>query len=286
MSFSRYFRRNGKDAEVRAEMNAFLEEEKAENVARGMTPEEAERQARIKLGNQQRVRENLWQQNSWAWVAKLGHDLRYAMRTLKRTPGFSIIAIVVMALCIGAATSLFTIVRSVLLRPLPFRDPDKLVMVYEHWRSAGANSGGFNYNVVSPGDFYDWRAQTHGFEDMAVWRYLQFNLTGEHNELPEVVEAGGSAWNLFPLLGVQPVYGRTFAESEDRAGGNAVMLTWSLFERRFAGDPSIVGKQIHLNNKPFTVVGVLPASFRYPEARIQLWVPYRALASPGIPEAS
>ncbi len=197
-----------------------------------------------------------------------------------RTPGFSLIAILVMALCIGAATSLFTIVRSVLLRPLPFRDPNQLVMLYEHWRAAGANAGGFNYNVVAPADFYDWRSQTNGFQDMAIWRYAQFNLTGEHSELPEVVQAGAGAWNLFPLLGVQPVYGRTFTQSEDHPGSTVVMLTWSLFERRFAGDPSIVGHQIHLDSKPYTVVGVLPPSFAYPEAKMQLWVPYQAMASP------
>jgi predicted permease len=282
MSFSRFFRRNRADADVRAEMDAYLAEEIADNVARGMTPEEAERQARIKLGNPQRVRENLWQQNTWLTLERFLRDLRYAVRTLARTPGFSLIAVLVMALCIGAATSLFTIVRSVMLRPLPFRDPGKLVMLYEHWRSADANKDGFNYNVVSPADFYDWRSQTNGFEDMAIWRYAQFNLTGEHSELPEVVQGGGGSWNLFQLLGVTPVYGRSFVESEDRTDNTSVMLNWSIFQRRFAGDPSIVGRQIHLNGKPYTVVGVLPPSFAYPEARFQLWVPYASGMPPEI----
>jgi predicted permease len=281
MAWSRFFRRRREDADLRAEMSAYLEEEIAENVARGMSAEEAERQARIKLGNQQRVRENLWQQNTWQAVAKVGHDLRYAIRTLRRTPGFSLIAIVVMALCIGAAASLFTIVRSVMLRPLPFRDPGKLVMIYQHYRSPDANVDGFNYNVVSPADFYDWRAQTKGFEDMAIWRYAGYNLTGQHSELPEVVRAAGSSWNMFPLLGVQPAYGRAFTESEDRTDSTSVILSWPLFQRRFAGDPSIVGQQIHLDGKPYTVVGVLPASFAYPDALIQLWVPYQS----GIPPA-
>ena len=135
-----------------------------------------------------------------------------------------------MALCIGATTSLFTVVRSVLLRPLPFRDPGSLVMLYEHFRDARSNREGFNYNVVAPADFYDWRAQTHGFEDMAAMRYWQFNLTGERGELPELVSARGGSWNLFPLLGVPAAIGRTFTESEDRSDGTAVMLTWNLFE--------------------------------------------------------
>jgi len=109
---------------------------------------------------------------------------------------------------------------------------------------------------------------------MAAWRWAQFNLTGERGELPELVSAGGASWNLFPLLGVEPAFGRTFAESEDRADGNTVMLTWSLFERRFGGDPSIVGRSIHLDGKPYTVVGVLPRGFNYPDAKMQIWVPF------------
>lgn len=274
MSWLRFFRRGRADAELQEEIEGFLAEETADNIARGMRPEEALRQARIKLGNPRSVRETLWRQNTVSMVDTVGRDLRYATRTLARTPGFSLIAISVMALCIGATTSLFTVVRSVLLRPLPFRDPGRLVMVYEHFRDASSNKEGFNYNPVAPADFYDWRAQTHGFEDMAVWRYWHFNLTGERGELPEDVSARGGSWNLFPLLGVHAAIGRTFTESEDRLDGTAVMLTWSLFERRFGGDASIVGRQIHLDGKPYTVVGVLPQGFTYPDAKVQLWVPY------------
>ncbi len=135
-------------------------------------------------------------------------------------------------------------------------------MVYEHFRGDWANKESFNYNVVAPADYYDWRAQTHGFEDMAAWRWWQFNLTGERGELPESVTAAAGSWNLFPLLGVQPAYGRTFAESEDHPDSNVAMLTWSTFERRFAAIRSIVGRQIHLDGKPYTVVGVLPKTFR------------------------
>ena len=273
-----FFHRKQSDAEVRQEMESFLAEEIAENRARGMSTEEAERRARVKLGNPQRVRENLWQQNSLS-LEKLGRDVKYAARTLGRTPGFTLIALLVMALCIGSATSLFTIVRSVLLRPLPFRDPSHLVMIYEHWTSPEANRDGFNYNVVAPGDFYDWRSQTHGFDDMAIWHWWGFNLTGEQGELPEAVQAVAGSWNLFPVLGVQPVLGRTFTESEDHPGSDVVMLTWSTFQRRFAGDRSIVGRQIHLDGKPYMVVGVLPASFTYPSAKVQVWVPYAAPTS-------
>jgi predicted permease len=281
MSWLRFVRRRRSDAELQSEIEAFLTEETADNEARGMSPEEARRQARVKLGNAQKVRESLWTQNSTPLLANIGHDVKYAVRTLSRTPGFSIIAVGVMALCIGAATSLFTIVRSVLLRPLPFRDPDRLVIVHEHFRGAWANTPGeFSYNPVAPADFYDWRSKTHGFEDMAVMRYAGYNLTGERDELPESVRASAGSWNLFPLLGVQPALGRTFTESEDRRGSTVVMLSWSVFQRRFAGDAKIVGRQIHLDGKPYTVVGVLPSWFTYPDAGIQLWVPYQADATP------
>lgn len=207
-------------------------------------------------------------------MGMLLRELRYSVRKLRRAPVFAGTSILVMALCIGATTSLFTVVRSVLLKPLPFRDPGRLVVLYEHFRDPSINAQGFNYNPVAPADYFDWRAQTHGFEDMAIWRYSQFNLTGERGELPEKVQARGGSWNLFPLLGVDAAIGRTFTESEDRTDGNAVMLTWSIFERRFGGDASIIGRQIHLDDKPYTVVGVLPKWFTYPDAKVQIWVPY------------
>lgn len=282
MSWVRFFRRKRSDAELQEEIENFLTGETADNEARGMSPDDARRQARIKLGNPQKVRESLWTQNSPLLLPHVGHDLKYAFRTLSRTPGFSIIAIAVMALCIGAATSLFTIVRSVLLRPLPFRDPERLVIVHEHFRGAlGARPGGeFSYHPVAPADFYDWRSKTHGFEDMAIMRYAGYNLTGVRNELPESVRAAAGSWNLFSLLGVQPALGRDFTEADDQRGSAVVMLTWSMFERRFAGDAKIVGGQIHLDGRPYTVAGVLPSWFTYPDAGIQLWVPYKADASP------
>ncbi len=275
MSWLRFFRRKRHDAELLDEIDVYMAEEIAENIARGMPEDEARRRARVKLGSVDKARETLWLQNTLS-VETLWRNVRYAVRALAHAPGFSLIAVAVMALCIGAATSLFTIVRSVLFRPLPFRDPTGLVMVYEHFRTPQMNQADFNYNVVAPADFYDWRSQTHGFEDMAIWRWGGYNLTGEHGELPELVESAAGGSNLFSVLGVQPALGRTFTESEDTHDSNVAILSWSLFQRRFAGDRSIVGRQIHLDGKPFTVIGVLPPEFNYPEARVQLWTPYRA----------
>jgi predicted permease len=278
----RWWQIRKRDAEVERELQSDLDLEEEEQRERGVSPEEAPHAALRAFGNPSLIAEQTREVWSWNTLDNLLRDIRISVRTVFRSPGFALIAIIVMALCIGATTSLFTVVRSVLLRPLPFRDPSRLVMVYEHFRDPSMNAQGFNYNPVAPADYYDWRAQTHGFEDMAAWRYWQFNLTGEHGELPELVQARGGSWNLFPMLGVNPTIGRTFSESEDRPDGDAVMLTWSLFERRFGGNPSIVGKQIHLDGKPYTVVGVLPKWFTYPDAEVQLWVPYASGLPPQI----
>jgi predicted permease len=276
----RWWQMRQRDADVERELQSDLELEEQEQREQGMSAEEAPHAARRAFGNPTLISEQTRAVWSWNALDTLIRDVRISARTLFRSPGFAFIAITVMALCIGATTSLFTIARSVLLRPLPFRDPDRLVMIYEHFRDPGMNSQEFNYNVVAPADYYDWRAQTHGFEDMAAWRYWQFNVTGEHGELPELVQARGGSWNLFPLLGVNAAIGRTFTESEDRPDGDAVMLTWSFFQRRFGGDPSIVGRQIHLDAKPYTVVGVLPKWFMYPDADVQVWVPYAETMPP------
>jgi predicted permease len=266
------FRRQNETARLNDEVQFHLEQQVAENIGSGMSQAEARSAALRRFGNPTLVRDQARSTWSWSWLERSVRDIRYGARTLRRSPGFSLIAILVMALGIGATTSLFTIVRAVLLKPLPFRDPDKLVMVYEHFRTS---LGGDGFNVVSPADFRDWREQTHGFQDMAAWRNYGFNLTGEHEELPEVVQAAGGSWNLLSVLGIQPALGRAFTPEEDQPGANhVVLLTWSLFQRRFGGDPSILGKQIRLDTNSYTVVGVLPRWFTYPDPRNQLWVPY------------
>jgi len=278
----RWWQIRKRDDDVERELRSDLDLEEEEQREQGLSPEEARHAAVRAFGNPTVISEQTRAVWSWNALDTLLRDVRISARTLFRSPGFSLIAITVMALCVGATTSLFTVVRSVLLRPLPFRDPGRLVMIYEHFRDSSVNADGFNYNPVAPADFHDWRTETHGFEDMAAWRYWDFNLTGEHGELPEMVSARGGSWNLFPLLGVNAAIGRTFTESEDRPDGDVVMLTWSLFERRFGGDSSIVGKQIHLDEKPYTVVGVLPKWFTYPDSRVQLWIPYEEALPPEI----
>jgi predicted permease len=266
------FRRRNAAARLDQELDFHLQQQVAENVAAGMDPAEARSAALRLFGNPTLLREEA--QSFWSWnsLGKAWRDLRYGARTLRRSPGFALLAVTVMALGIGATTSLFTIVRSVLLRPLPFAEPDKIVMVYEHFRDA-ANIG--PYSVVSPGDFFDWRDKTNGFQDMAAWRHWGCTLAGSNAEMPESLPAAAGSWNLLAVLGARPAYGRPFVPEEDRPGAKgAVLLSWSLFQRRFGGNPSIVGKEVHLDTIPFTVIGVLPPWFTYPDASVQLWVPY------------
>jgi predicted permease len=275
----RWWRRKQRDEDLARELQCDFELEEEEQRERGLSPEEAHFAAVRAFGNSTLIREHtraVWTCN---WLERFIRDLKYGVRTLWRSPSFSIVSVLVMALGIGTTTSLFTIVRAVLLRPLPFRDPGNLVMLYEHYRQ---NAGGDGFNAVAPGDYRDWRSQTQSFEDMAAMRGYGGIISGVQSELPEVVQSAGGSANLFPLLGVSPVFGRTFTETEDRPEEQAVvLLTWNLFQRRFGGDPSIIGKQIHLDTIPATVIGVLPSWFTYPDAKIQFWLPYAQTFSPG-----
>lgn len=266
------FRRESETARLDEEMLFHLEQEEAERVQRGESPEQARTSARRRFGNPALLRDEVRRGWSWGWLDTLLRDVRFSIRALMRAPGFSVTAVAVMALCMGATTAMFTVVHAVLMAPLPFHEPDKLVMVYEHFR---ANTAGMPYNPVAPGDFYEWRAKTHGFEDMGSYYESSFNVSGEHGELPEVAAAEQGSWNLFRVLGVQPALGRIFREDEDQLGKPPVaILTWAFFQRRFGGDRSIIGKQVRLDAKPYTIVGVLPEWFAYPDARVQVWVPF------------
>ena len=281
MAVATLFHRNAETERLNDELQFHLQQQIAENRAHGMTEDEARSAALRTFGNPTLLRDQARSQWSWNGLEKFFRDLRYGARTLSRSPGFAIIAVLVMALGIGATASLFTIVNAVLLKPLPFRDPGRLVMIYEHFRTATANSDGFNYNVVSAADFNEWRQQTHSFQDMAAWKWHGVNLTGEHGDLPENVLSSAGSWNLFSVLDVPMALGRAFTPQEDvPAGDQVVILTWSLYQRRFNGNPSVLGKHVLLNGVPHTIVGVLPRWFSYPSPQVQLWVPYASTFTP------
>jgi len=257
-----------RDDDLKRELQADLELEEQEQLENGVPLEEAHYAALRAFGNPTVIREQTRAIWSWNWLEFLGRDLRYGMRTLRRTPGFAAVAILVMAFGIGANVALFTVVRCVLLNPLPFPEPGQLIALY-------GDGGGGKGAIVAGGDFYDWQSESHSFEQMAIWRWTGYNMAGYREEWPEFLQAVTCSWKLFPTLGVEPALGRSFDSADDTDEASpTVILSWSFFKRRFNADPSILGKTIRLNAEPYTVVGVLPQGFTYPDSKIQLWVPY------------
>ena len=200
-------------------------------------------------------------------VADLLHDLRYAARLQRKNPAFTIIAIIALALGIGANTAIFSVVNTVLLRPLPYKDPERLVMVWED-----ATKQGYPRDTPAAANFVDWRDQSQNFEGMAAIADESFNLTGSGD--PERLEGRRVSATMFPLLGVEPQIGRVFTAAEDQPGAQrVVVLSYPLWQRRFGGDPGIIGQSLTLNGESYVVVGVMPARFQFPSSDDQAWVP-------------
>jgi len=199
-------------------------------------------------------------------VQDLLQDLRYAARILRKSPAFTTAAALTLALSIGANTAIFSVVNAVLFRPLPFRNPDRLVMVWEDLSFMG-----FPQNTPAPANFVDWKYRNHVFEDMAAMRGDLMNLTGDGQ--PEEVEAKIATANFFPLIGMKPIVGRTFLPEEDQSGGpRVVLLSRGLWVRRYGASPQVVGKTILLSSEKYTVIGVLPPGFDFPDP-VDVWVP-------------
>lgn len=195
------------------------------------------------------------------------HDLRYGLRMLVKNSGFTAVAIIALALGIGANTAIFSVVNTVLLRPLPYKDPERLVMVFED-----SSKHGFPRDTPSAANYIDWRDQNQVFESIAALDQASFNLTGVGD--PERVDGRRVSAALFPLLGVSPQVGRWFKSDEDQAGANRVLImSHRLWQRRFGGDPNIVGKPLTLNGRSVTLVGIMPADFQFPTQEDELWVP-------------
>ncbi|HEX6495769.1 MAG TPA: ABC transporter permease [Acidobacteriaceae bacterium] len=263
------FRRNTADAELDSELRFHLEEQIAENRAAGMSEAEA-RQAALRLfGNPAVVREHARETWSWQWLESLARDVRHSARRLVRSPSFALTAIVVLALGIGANIALFAVVNAVLLKPLPLAHPDRLVRIYE-----ADSRGRFQDNIVAGGCFARWQQQAKSYVEMGIMRESSYNLASTGAQMPEVVQAELASRQVLPMLGVHPAIGRLFDAKDDRPEANAtVILSWGLWKRRYGADPALIGRTILLDAKPYTVIGVLPAWFRYPETRMQLWVP-------------
>jgi len=194
-------------------------------------------------------------------------DLLYGWRMLVKNPGFTLTAVLSLALGIGANTAIFSVVNAVLLRALPFPEPDRLVMIWED-----ASFAGFPRNTPAPANYADWKAQNQSFEEVAALSEPSFSLTGDGE--PERVVGKAVTANFFPLLGVKPALGRVFSPADDRPEANkVVILSHQLWQQRYGGEPSVIGRELLLNGEKYTVVGVMPAGFQFLDNVIKLWVP-------------
>src|SRR6267154_1320724 len=196
-------------------------------------------------------------------------DMRYALRMLAKNPAFTTVAIIALALGIGANSAIFSVVDAVLLRPLPFKHPEQLAMVWEN-----AAHLGFPKNTPSPANFLDWQKQAQSFTGMAAMVERSFNLTGVGE--PERLDGRRVSANLFELLGVPALLGRTFVPEDDRSGSRVVLLSYSLWQRRFGSDPAVIGLALSLNGESYTGIGVMPRLVQLPgfaNRKDQLWVP-------------
>src|SRR6185369_12248904 len=200
-------------------------------------------------------------------MSTLIHDLRYGVRIFWKHPSFTLVAVITLALGIGANTAIFSLVNSILLQPLPFRDPDRLVRMLQSSPKLGLASWG-----VSQADYAAYREQNRSFESVAIYSATAANLTGAGE--PERLPIATVTADFFKVFGVNPLLGRTFVEGEDTQGKNQIcVISYAFWQRRFGGDPNVIGKTLSLNNTPTQIVGVMPAEFKFPRYEIDLWTP-------------
>lgn len=216
------FRKERRDAEFTDELESHLQMHIEDNVRAGMTPEEARRAALLKLGGIEQSRESYRDRHGLPWLDALVQDLRYTFRTLRKDRAFALTAILILAPGIGANTAIFSVIHRVLLKPLPYKEADRLVMVWEQ----NPHRGWFE-SIVSSANFLDWEKQNHVFAEMAAFESSYFNLTGENK--PEEVSGERVTTSLFSVLGVQPFHGRSFLPEEEKRGNAAVVLSYGLW---------------------------------------------------------
>jgi putative ABC transport system permease protein len=250
------FRKEQAGREMDEELRAYLDAAVREKMRTGMSAEEARRSARVEMGSLEGVKEGIRSAGWESTLETLWQDLRYGMRQLRRNPGFTCVAVLTLALGIGANTAMFSVVNAVLLRPLPFSDPDRLVVV------AG----------VSAGRSENWAEGTKTLANFSLYATGEVNLAGE-GEADRVSGAVVSK-HFFGIMGINPIKGRAFLPFEE-AGENpfVAIISYELWHSRFGADPGLIGKTVHLNGKPFTVVGIMPPGFGFP-GETQVWAPF------------
>ena len=241
-----------------------IERETHDNLDRGMSPEEARRQAMLKFGNIALAKEDARRVWVWAWLDEARQDLRYAARTLGKSPAFTTTAAATLALAIGSNTAMFSVLNAVLLRPLPYRSPEQLAMLWTEDPTQNLREG-----RSALWDVEQWRGQSRTFADMATFDSVGTVLTGADG-MEQIVGASISP-NLLPLLGVQPVLGRSFSAEEAEQGQRLVLISHGFWQARFAGSQNALGATLVLNGLPSQIVGILPADFQIARFEADVW---------------
>jgi putative ABC transport system permease protein len=257
MSFKRFFQRRSRRQESALELEAYLQKETEENIERGMSPADARRAAHVKLGNVTNILGDMSQQDTFGPLETLWQDIRFGFRMLLKHRGFALVSLLTLAIGIGANTAIFTVVDATLIRPLPYPNANRTVMIWEHRLPDGERQ-----NVTSPATFLNWQRDNTVFDQMAAMFNDSSILSGE---VPEQIGTASVSPNFFSILGVNAVIGRVFVPAQDgNANSNrAAVLSFEVWQRRFASDPNVLGTQITLDDKPYTVVGVMPRGFQF-----------------------
>lgn len=254
------------DREMDDELREFIEASAAEKMKSGLRREEALRAARVEMGSTESVKEDV---RAVGWETALEtfwQDIRFAFRILRKNPGLSTIIVVTLALGIGANTAIFSVVNTVLLQPMPYKQASHLITIW------GENKArGYDLDLVSYPDYLEWKSQNRVFESMGASTDEMYTLTGAGE--PAAIIGYSFSPDFFDVLGISPLLGRTFARDEDQAGKDRVaVLNFHLWKTQFGGDPNIVGRSVTLDGRAYAVIGVMPQSFQYPPS-VELWTP-------------
>jgi putative ABC transport system permease protein len=265
--FRNFFRKDTVERETDQELHFHLEREIAERVSNGMSPEEARRAALLQFGGMEQLKEECREARGVNRIETLLADLRFGFRSLRKSPGFTIVSVLTLALGIGANTAIFSMVNALLLHPYNFRNLDSLVRV---WENRGVDEG-YDARFIAPADAGDLRSSNGVFEGLTTYNYQSFGLGAERDVQP-ILGCRVSA-NFFDVLAVTTAAGRLFSASEEQPGADQVaILSYGSWQRRFGGDPRLLGKTITLNSRVYTIVGIMPKDFDYP-VPAELWVP-------------
>jgi putative ABC transport system permease protein len=261
-------RRDRAEQDLHDELEAFVDMAAADGVRDGSTPAEARRRAVLQLGGLEQAKEHVRSGRHGAWLDAAGRDARYALRQLRRNPVFSAVAIATLALGIGGTTAMFSAFDAVLIRPMPYTEADRLVMI---WVAMGKADITARHNPT-PAEWIEWRRLNTVFTDLATTQPAEANFSGGGE--PEQAPARKVTWTFWSVLGVQPMLGRVFTQDEDDKGVRVAVISHGLWQRRFGGASDIIGRKVSLNDEPYEVIGIMPPSFYFmPSREIDVWMP-------------